>query len=72
MTFYCVKTLDLSAFFTFVILSFCCFEQNDKTVPALFTCKQCSRNSFTRKTPAGSLLYKIKLILYMQNLVRRH
>lgn len=36
---------------------------------AIFTCKQYSNNNFTRKTPAGSLLYKIKLILYMQKLV---
>lgn len=35
---------------------------------AIFTCKKCSRNNYTRKTPPGSLLYKIKLILYMQKL----
>ena len=44
----------------------CVNSQN--CVGAIFTCKQCLRNSFTRKTPAGSLLYKIKLILYMQKL----
>ena len=35
---------------------------------AIFTCKQCSRNSFTRKTQRG-LLYKIKFILYLQKLL---
>ena len=40
MTFYCVKSVDLSAFFTFVILSVLSMKQTDKMVLALFTCKK--------------------------------